>query len=105
MDWLRRNARLVSAPAETLEACLREEQSLEQAFIRDEGKIALHRAMRALPADYRAVLWLVYFEAFPSREAARILHKSARQMKNLLYRARQALRAALEKEGFTYEEL
>ena len=40
VDWLRRNARLVSAPAETLEACLREEQSLEQAFIRDEGKIA-----------------------------------------------------------------
>ena len=33
------------------------------------------------------------------------MRKNARQMKNLLYRAKNALKAELEKEGFVYEEL
>ena len=38
-------------------------------------------------------------------EAAKILGKSKRQIENLLYRAKSALKAKLEKEGFTYEKL
>ena len=54
---------------------------------------------------YKNILWLVFFEGFSNREAAIILKKSERQIKNLLYRAKQSLKQKLEKEGFVYEEL
>ena len=34
-----------------------------------------------------------------------IMKKNSRQITNLVYRAKAALRKELEKEGFTYEEL
>ena len=33
------------------------------------------------------------------------MHKSRRQIENLVYRAKQSLKSELEKEGFVYEEL
>ncbi len=105
VDFLRRSVKTTRVPFEELEGCLSDEETLEQSYIREEGKIALHRGLIRLPADYRAVLWLVYFEGFSNRETAAILKKSDRQVKNLLYRAKQALKATLEKEGFSYEEL
>jgi len=38
-------------------------------------------------------------------EASTVMRKSLKQVKNLIYRAKQALRMALEKEGFVYENL
>ncbi len=61
--------------------------------------------MRELSPDYRTVLWLAFFENFSNSETAIILKKNDRQVKNLLYRAKKALKRALEKEGFDYEEL
>ena len=43
-------------------------------------------------------------EAFWPGPLTMILKKSDRQIKNLVYRAKQALRSLLEKEGFVYEE-
>lgn len=103
LDWLRRRARL--APAEDMEALRGDEESLEAAFIGEESRIAVHRAMSALAPDYRRVLWLVYFEDFSNREAAVALKKNERQIRNLLYRAKQALRAELDREGFDHEKL
>ena len=60
--------------------------------------------MAELSADYQTVLWLVFFEGFSNTEAATVLKKSDRQIKNLLYRAKQSLKSKLEKEGFVYEE-
>lgn len=84
---------------------LSEEQNLEKSYIRDERKIEVHKALTTLNADYKNILWLVYFEGFSNKEAAMILRKNDRQIKNLLYRAKQALKMKLEKEGFVYEEL
>ncbi len=105
VDYIRRNARLCSTPIEDMESYLREEASLEEAYIREERKILLHRSLSALLPDYRAILWLVFFEGFSNKEAAKALHKSDRQIKNLLYRAKQSLKAKLEKEGIMYEDL
>ena len=106
VDEIRRRAKLpVAASVEELEDCLSEAQTLEQSYIQEERKILLHRALSQLPVEYRAVLWLVYFEEFSPKETAAVLKKSDRQMKNLLYRAKQALKTKLEKEGFLYEEL
>lgn len=105
MDHLRRRRRESGTSMEELENCLAEEADLERSYIREEQRLLLHRNMRKLNPDYRHVLHLVYFEGFSNRETAVILRKTERQIRNLLYRAKQALKAALEKEGFTYEEL
>lgn len=68
-------------------------------------KQIVHRSLAELKPDYRNILWLIYSDDFTNREAAKILRKSNRQIKNLLYRAKQSLRTKLKKEGFSYEEL
>ncbi len=61
--------------------------------------------MKKLNPDYFQVLYLVYFENFSNTETAAIMKKNKRQIENLIYRAKQALKSELEKEGFEYEEL
>ena len=102
-DHLRRHRREIDTPVEELENYLAEEADLERSYIREEQKRQLHRAIRRLHSDYRQILYLLHFEGFSNREAGLILHKSERQVRNLLYRAKQALKSELEKEGFTYE--
>ena len=105
IDYLRRHRKDSGISVEELEGCLAEESDLERSCIREEQKRELHRLIRSLNPDYRQVLYLTYFEGFSNRETAVILRKSERQIRNLLYRAKQSLKAKLEKEGFTYEEL
>lgn len=104
-DYIRHNSKLIGTPIDNMENYLSEEQSLEESYIREERKIILHKAISELAPDYRNVLWLVYFEGFTSKEAGAVLKKNNRQIKNLLYRAKQSLRSKLEKENFVYEEL
>ena len=105
VDFVRRNTRLLTVPDEEMEIYAAEEQTLEQEYLKEERKRMVHRALSGLAADYRTVLWLIFFEGFSNKEAAIALKKSDRQIRNLLYRAKQSLRSNLEKEGFMYEEL
>ena len=104
VDHLRRSARFLDTPVEDMEAYLREEADLERSYIRQEHKIAVHKAMDRLAPDYRQILWLAYFEKLSHEEISLVMKKSSRQIRNLLYRAKQALKAELEKEGFVYDE-
>ena len=65
----------------------------------------LYEAISSLNSEYRHVLFLMYFEDFDTAETARIMKKSKRQVGNLVYRAKQALKKELERSGFVYEEL
>ncbi len=105
IDFIRHNSKLLNTPIEDMENYLSEEQSLEKSYIKEERKIIVHKALSELPTDYRTILWLVFFEGFSNKEAATTLIKSDRQIKDLLYRAKQSLKSKLEKEGFVYEEL
>ena len=105
VDFIRHNARLLNTPVEEMENYLYEEQNLEQLYIKEEQKIVVHKVLSKLPINYKSILWLVYFEGFSGKEAAVALKKNERQIKNLLYRAKQSLRLKLEEEGFVYEEL
>ena len=98
IDHLRRQKRQNTVPLE--EAWQSEQQALEEAYIREEGRIRVHRAMAALKPEYRQVLWLVYFEGFSCREAAGVMGKSVHAVETLSYRARLALKTLLEQEGF-----
>ena len=105
IDFIRHNSKILSVPVEDMETYLNNEQSLEQSYIKEERKIAVHKALSKLTTDYCTILWLIYFGGFTNNEAATVLKKNNRQIKNLLYRAKQSLKSTLEKEGFVYEEL
>ena len=104
IDRIRKEARWKTEPIdERTDAADRE--SLENAYIREESKIAVHRAMSSLKPDYRQVLWLTYFEGLSNKETASIMKKSVHGIETLSYRARQSLKKVLESEGFTNEDL
>lgn len=80
-------------------------ENVESDYIKSEQNITLHRAMQNLNPEYKQVLYLVFFENFDNAEAAEVMHKNRRQIENLIYRAKKALKIELEKEGFVYEGL
>ena len=105
IDYTRRQSRMNSVPIEECDDLLSDERSLEAAYIREERRITVHRMLVRLKPDYRQSLYLVFFEDFSVKEAARIMKKGRHQMENLIYRAKLSLKHELEKEGFVYEEL
>lgn len=104
LDYLRKNSKHIKASEEELEKAALEQAGFERGIIRDENMLAVHRAMDKLPEQYQQVLRLTFFEEFDNGEAAEIMQKTKRQIEMLIYRAKQALKAQLEKEGFEYEE-
>ena len=105
LDYLRRSSKTVHNSVEEYENLVSEEADVEKEYLIKEQKILLHRTMRKLKSEYFQVLYLVYFENFSNSQAAVIMKKNKRQIENLVYRAKTALKKELEKEGFEYEEL
>ena len=105
VDYLRHHKKMVDTPIDELENCLVEEESVERAYLQEEQKITVHRAIRKLKAEYCQILYLTYFDGFSNADAAVAMNKNSRQIENLVYRAKKALKAQLEKENFVYEEL
>ena len=105
IDYIRQNSKLSDTSFDDLENYIQDEYDLERLYIIEEQKIIVHRALKKLNTEYRQVLWLIYFEELSNIEAAAIMKKTSRQMKNLVYRAKTALKTELEKEDFLYEEL
>ena len=83
---------------------LADEEDLERNYIQNEQKCTVHQALHSLKPEYRQVLYLTYFEEFTNEETAKVMHKTNRQIRNLLYNAKKALKSELERRGFQYEE-
>jgi DNA-directed RNA polymerase specialized sigma24 family protein len=66
-----------------------------------ERDALLRLCLDKLHPDYREALYLTYFEDLSQAEAAAVMAKNEKQIKNLVFRGKQALRALLEKEGIT----
>ena len=105
IDYLRHNSKQPDISTDDIEDYLKDGHDLEKMYIIEERRIAVHKVLRKLHPEYRQVLWLLYFEDFSNTDTAAIMKKNTRQMKNLVYRAKNALKSELEKEGFIYEEL
>ena len=75
---------------------------VEDDICNAETKADLHSAIQALNPAYREIIYLSYFNNLSNEEIAIIIKKSKRQTELLLYRAKQSLKSALEKEGFIY---
>ncbi len=104
VDALRRRAR---RPALSLEECgdPADAADFERAFLQKEERVALHRALAALPSDPRQALYLRYFEELSAAEIARVMRRSPHAVETLLYRARLLLKDELIKEGLSDEDL
>ena len=83
---------------------IEDEKRFEDNLIKNEEQKHIHEALKKLPKDYKTVLYLIYFEDMSYNEIERIMKKNNKQIKNLAYRARIALKEILGKEGFSYEE-
>ena len=105
IDYLRHSRKLPAVSLEEVQQLAKEETDLENLYIAEEQKIAVHRAIKKLHPEYRQVLCLIYLDGFSGTEAAVIMRKNSRQIRNLLYRAKKALKTELERGGFIYERL
>ena len=104
IDYIRHNSKMLHTPVEEVKSDKLIEASLEKSYLKEERKLTIHRLMQSLNEDYRNVLWLIYFEEFSHKEVSLIMKKSDRQLKNLLYRAKQSLKSKMEEEGLNDEE-
>lgn len=104
VDFIRKSVRKSEYYTDEL-SNLSDEKNLEEEYIEEEERITIRRVMKVLNSDYCQVLCLTFFEGFDNSDAARIMNKSNRQIENLVYRAKKALKSELEREGFVYEKL
>ena len=101
LDHLRRQNRWRILPLEeAVELPGNDGDTPELLFLKRERDRALHRALERLAPDYRTALHLVYFEDLSYEEAGQVLKKSRKQIENLVYRGKNALRADLELREF-----
>lgn len=80
------------------------EDNVDRAVINAEISEKIRHALGNLHADYAEILYLTYFESLDSDEITRIMKKNKKQLANLLYRAKAAMKCELERSGYTYDE-
>lgn len=90
LDWLRSRKRLVSASDEYLEGL--------SAVADNPGDPDLRTALAQLPAAYRTILVLRFFEELQLSEIAQITGLNVNTVKTRLYRALQLMRVEMEVE-------
>ena len=96
LDWLRANRR---RKTEQLPEHIADGHCPEEILIEDEEKRQLYAAISRLRGDYKTAIHLVYFEDLSYKEAGFVMKKSEKQIQNLIYRAKEALREDYRKEG------
>lgn len=104
LDFLRKNPRGASIALEDMEQQSEDLEQLENRIVNDDRKMQINEALAKINPEYRTVLHLLYFEDMTYEQISAILKKNNKQIRNLAYRARQALKDTMEKEGFVYEE-
>lgn len=104
LDRLRQEKRERTVPIELCPEQADERAEIYRNYLHKEQNRVLLRCMQQLIPAYRQVLWLTYFEGFNHRQTAAIMGKTVHSIDTLVYRARNALKRNLIKEGFEYEE-
>jgi RNA polymerase sigma-70 factor (ECF subfamily) len=105
INYIKHESKISDTGAEDLDRLSKDEETLEQSYLREEQKIMVHHALSKINSDYGTILYLKFFEDLTNEQIAKVTKKNKRQIENLIYQAKQSLRAELEKEGFTYERL
>lgn len=90
-DQVNSRSRLVVPAARQLEELLSPELAPEEKMAIDELRANMSRCMNLLPAEYRRLLHLKYYQQLSSKEICVQLNVSPRQLEGKLYRARHSL--------------
>ena len=98
-NYLKKNKHRSDAPIEDY-FYVSDNTDIEADYIKGERNIMIHHAIKVLKKEYAQVLYLVYFESLSNEETAKVMKKSNRQISDLLYRAKKALKAELEMRGY-----
>ena len=78
---------------------LSDETDIEAEYTKSEDKANLNRAIQRLKPEYAQVLHLIFFEELDNSQVARIMGKTNKQISDIIYRAKNALKAELGKES------
>ena len=98
LNYIKRRSRFQMVELDMVEKELPEvpsPETLHGALQRDQ---AIQTAIAQLRSDMREVVRLVYFEEMSCAETAKVMRKTVKQIYNLLYRAKTALRTILAEE-------
>lgn len=104
VDYVRHNSVLQIAGIHEQSEKSAEYESFENSVLRDEMRRAVNNAVERLNENMRTVIHLIYFEGMSYDEAGRVMKKNRKQIENLAYRARNALRVVLTEEGWSDEK-
>ena len=99
LDYLKHSRKITTVELSEVEGTLTDGITLEELILLDERKQKLSHALKALPEDMQLAVHLVYFEDLTYEDAAKVMKKGRKQVANLLYRAKDKLRAMLGKDG------
>ncbi len=100
VDYIRREKRFSPVPADELPEDHTDIDEVEKTVISDETKRKIKEISQTLTEDYATYIHLSVFEELDNDDIAKIMKKSKKQIANLSYRAKNAMREALRKEGF-----
>lgn len=73
----------------------------EDTLMNDELSQVVGKSLRKINPEYREAIYLFYYEEMSYSEAAVVMKKNEKQLANLIYRGKQALKTIFEKEGIT----
>lgn len=76
----------------------------EDVILTDERSRELYRCLAQIPSAYREALYLVYLEGMSYDEAGIIMHRTRKQMDNLVTRGKSTMRELLGRGNLFHED-
>ena len=104
IDHLRREKRRPAVALDDIAERSDDAMGPEELYLASEQAAEIAQAIRAIPKEYQEVLRLLYLERLKYEEIALLMRKNKKQIDNLAYRARQALKNSLGREAILLEK-
>jgi RNA polymerase sigma-70 factor (ECF subfamily) len=104
IDYLRREKRRPAMALDDVAERGDDAMGPEETYLAGEQAAEIAQAIRSIPPEYQEVLRLLYLERLRYDEIALLMRKNKKQIDNLAYRARQALKNSLGREAIFFED-
>ena len=101
LSHLKKSRMKLSFYLEELEHELSVPDSAKDSLMIKELNQIVGKSLEQINPEYREAIYLFYYEEMSYTEAADVMKKSEKQLANLIYRGKQALKPIFEKEGIT----
>ena len=82
---------------------LSSDDDIEEEILDENQKDIINAALERIHSDYKTALKLMYYENFSIDDICKIMNKNKKQVNNLLFRGKSALKRELEKGTTEYK--